>query len=223
MLWARKAPKRSAAQKKTELRPLISLLLRRRPKVVLEIGTYRGGTLWLWCRVAARDALIISIDLPGGSFGGGYDEAQEDHFRSFTKPRQKLLLLREDSHDPTTVEKVQAALAGRPIDFLFIDGDHTYDGVRRDFEMYSPLVRAGGVVAFHDIVTLDQGAEVSVFWNELKQRGYEVREFVDSAWGPDYGIGVVFAVPDVPSELRRKDDAEHVVAASPGEYGVAGH
>jgi hypothetical protein len=34
---------------------------------------------------------------------------------------------------------------------LFIDGDHTYEGVRRDFEMYSPLVRKGGIIAFHDI------------------------------------------------------------------------
>jgi predicted O-methyltransferase YrrM len=37
------------------------------------------------------------------------------------------------------------------LDFLFIDGDHTYKGVKEDFEMYSPLVRKGGVIAFHDI------------------------------------------------------------------------
>jgi len=37
-------------------------------------------------------------------------------------------------------------------DFLFIDGDHTYEGVEGDFEMYSPLVRRGGIIAFHDIV-----------------------------------------------------------------------
>jgi len=43
-------------------------------------------------------------------------------------------------------------LNGEPLDFLFIDGDHTYEGVKRDFEMYSPLVRNGGIIAFHDIV-----------------------------------------------------------------------
>jgi predicted O-methyltransferase YrrM len=38
------------------------------------------------------------------------------------------------------------------LDFLFIDGDHTYEGVKQDFEMYTPLVRKGGLVAMHDIV-----------------------------------------------------------------------
>jgi len=38
------------------------------------------------------------------------------------------------------------------LDFLFIGGDHTYEGVRMDFEMYSPLVRSCGIVVFHDIV-----------------------------------------------------------------------
>ena len=33
------------------------------------------------------------------------------------------------------------------IDFLFLDGDHSYEGVRRDFENYAPLVRPGGIVA----------------------------------------------------------------------------
>lgn len=37
------------------------------------------------------------------------------------------------------------------MDFLFIDGDHAYEGVKADFEMYSPLVRKGGLVALHDI------------------------------------------------------------------------
>jgi predicted O-methyltransferase YrrM len=43
-------------------------------------------------------------------------------------------------------------LKGSEGDFLFIDGDHTYQGVKQDFQMYSPLVKKGGIVAFHDIV-----------------------------------------------------------------------
>jgi len=41
---------------------------------------------------------------------------------------------------------VKKILAGRQVDFLFIDGDHSYEGVKKDFEMYSSLVRKGGVV-----------------------------------------------------------------------------
>ena len=51
-----------------------------------------------------------------------------------------------------TLEAARGALEGRQVDVLFIDGDHAYDGVKRDYEMYGSLVRDGGVIAFHDIV-----------------------------------------------------------------------
>src|SRR5204862_237941 len=73
---ARQAQARGAMQKVRELAPLIGLLQRRGPRVVVEIGTARGGTFFVWCRVARPDAVIVSIDLPGGRFGGGY--ASED-------------------------------------------------------------------------------------------------------------------------------------------------
>jgi predicted O-methyltransferase YrrM len=37
-----------------------------------------------------------------------------------------------------------------PIDFLFIDGDHTFDGLKRDWEAWSTLIKRGGVVGLHD-------------------------------------------------------------------------
>src|SRR5450432_3975387 len=41
-----------------------------KPRRVLEIGTNKGGTLYFWTRLAQPDAILISIDLPGGKFGG---------------------------------------------------------------------------------------------------------------------------------------------------------
>ena len=61
-------------------------------------------------------------------------------------------MLEADSHDRATLERVRTFFADRPVDVLFIDGDHTYAGIRSDYEMYGPLVRDGGIVAFHDIV-----------------------------------------------------------------------
>ena len=46
----------------------------------------------------------------------------------------------------------RAAWTG-PIDFLFIDGDHDYEAVRRDFEEWSPHVTSDGTLAFHDALT----------------------------------------------------------------------
>jgi len=143
-----------------------------KPRRVLEIGTAGGGTLFIWCRLASDDATVISIDLPRGLFGGGYPMWRAVLYRYFRKPRQKLHLIRGDSHDPRTLEKVKKILGSEELDFLFIDGDHTYEGVKRDFEMYSPLVRRGGVVAFHDIVPGPQEyvGGVPRFWSEVKSR-----------------------------------------------------
>ena len=73
--------------------------------------------------------------------------------------------------------------------FLFIDGDHTSEGVKRDWEMYSQLVRPGGLVAFHDIASSYDDTQVARFWNELKGT-VDAHEFV---LHPNriYGIGVV--------------------------------
>ena len=140
-----------------------------RPRAVLEIGTASGGTLFLFTRMAADDAEVISVDLPEGEFGGGYPPWKSRLFRSFARDGQKVHLIREDSHSPETLNEVRKVLGGCPVDFLFIDGDHTYEGVRRDFEMYSPLVREGGVIAFHDIChgPVESVGGVPDFWREI--------------------------------------------------------
>lgn len=162
-----------------------------RPRVVLEIGTARGGTLFFWSRCAADDALLISADLPGGDFGGGYPVWKSKIFRAFTAPAQELRLLRADSHLPQTRDAIASILDGRAIDFLFIDGDHTLEGVRQDFEQYAPLVREGGLIGFHDIAKhpRGRGGEVHRFWASIRDR-YDHEEFVtDPAQG--FGLGLI--------------------------------
>jgi cephalosporin hydroxylase len=83
------------------------------------------------------------------------------------------------SYDLQTVHRVQEILQQRPIDVLFIDGDHRYDGAQADFNLFSPLVRSGGQIAFHDIVPdfktqfgRDTGrwaGDVPKLWQEVKQ------------------------------------------------------
>ena len=59
-------------QSRMELEGLLGEVARLRPSTVVEIGTASGGTLFMLTRVASTDATIVSIDLPGGAFGGGY-------------------------------------------------------------------------------------------------------------------------------------------------------
>lgn len=174
-----------ASQKTGELAELIDLVFELDPGVILEIGSMNGDTLRAW-KAAAPAATLISISLTDGPYGGGAVP------EGITQNHIDL-----DSHGPEALASVQEILAGRPIDFVFIDGDHSYEGVRQDFEIYSPLVRRGGVVAFHDILPHNNevGIDVRRFWLELVER-YEWDEFVipeqmrdGRMWG---GIGVVY-------------------------------
>jgi len=181
------------AQIPEEISKLLEIVDKRRPKIVCEIGTASGGTLYLFTRIAQPNAKIISIDLPGGKFGGGYPEWKSPLYKSFRRQNQKIYLIREDSHSPATVEKVKKFLSGERIDFLFIDGDHTYEGVKKDFEMYSPLVKANGIIALHDIAIHPPktGCEVHKFWQENKNN-FKYLEIISSQredWG---GIGVIY-------------------------------
>jgi len=180
-------------QRKWELLAMMAAVKKYRPHVVVEIGTYRGGTLRCWGSVCPSTTQFFSIDLPGGDFGGGYNSSDVDTFRGYLRPGQSLRCLRADSHDPTTYNALVDALGGRRIDFLFIDGDHTYEGVRRDYELYGTLVRPGGIIALHDIMPhqVHSSCQVHRFWADLKAAS-NTSEFVDrdgfETWG---GIGVV--------------------------------
>jgi predicted O-methyltransferase YrrM len=187
-------------QVRAEIRALLKLLQPRRCRRLLEIGTQHGGSLFLLAQAAHPEALILSIDLPHGEFGGGYPLWRAPVYRRFGLPDQRIELIRADSHAEATRIRVEELLGGEQLDFLFVDGDHTYDGVRRDFELYSGLVRKGGLIAFHDIApgraadeaALDGGllgGEVPRFWQELCER-YPTTELTGSEIG-FFGIGVV--------------------------------
>jgi cephalosporin hydroxylase len=182
-----------ANQVPSELTALGQILAAARPRYVLEIGTARGGTLLFLTRLASPEAVIVSVDLPGGRFGGGYGSRRAWFYRRFARRGQRIHLFRGDSHSSDMLGQVKAVFGGQPLDYLFIDGDHSYEGVRRDFEMYGPLVRKGGMVAIHDIAEHPTavGSEVTQFWNEVKANRRH-KEFIESRSQGWAGIGVLY-------------------------------
>jgi cephalosporin hydroxylase len=185
----------SANQKAPEIVWLLELLAEEPPRVVLEIGTDRGGTLFLWTRVAVSDAFLLSLDVQKMVGRLGPFSPFAIVRKSFRRDKQRIELIDEvDSHDERTLARVRDALGSRAVDFLFIDGDHRYEGVRRDFELYAPLVRPGGIVAFHDISprTTPDTEGTAAFWAELTQSRETVECVADGSAG--YGIGV-YRVP----------------------------
>ena len=173
-------------QVREEIVELVSLVKEAAPRRVLEIGTDNGGTLFLLAWASARDARILSVDLRV------YGRLRRLLYKSFGRGRQSVSLYTGDSHSEATRAAVQRYFRMQPLDLLFIDGDHAYDGVRRDYELFGPLVRPGGLIAFHDIV---EGPEASVggvprFWREIRSDLRDVREIVESADQGGYGVGV---------------------------------
>lgn len=173
-----------------EIRALGEIVQQAKPLTIIEIGTYKGGTLFLWCRSNPQAELFISVDLPGGQYGGGYEIARERMYREFIydRPHAKMELMRVNSHHASTISSLRPYIRERNVDFLYIDGDHTYEGVKQDFNMYAPFVK-NGLIAFHDIVTTSQGCGVYQLWEELKM-DYPTYEIIER--GSNKGIGVVF-------------------------------
>lgn len=172
-------------QVRSEIVGLLELLRVEQPRRVVEIGTANGGTLYLLTWAAAADAQILSLDIKT------YDPLHRRIFESFGRRTQQVRIMQGDSHLDATRDAVGASLGG-PLDFLFIDGDHSAAGVRRDYELFAPLVRPGGLIAFHDIV---DGPEelvggVPAFWREVRAELDDPVELVDSWDQGGFGIGV---------------------------------
>jgi predicted O-methyltransferase YrrM len=181
-------------QVRNELRRFLELLAEDPPRTVLEIGTGRGGTLFLLAQVAADDGLLVSIDSPEGdaSFCGRPAYKRRARlYGALGRPGQRVAYVSADSHLEETRRRVEAILDGRRLDLLFVDGDHTLEGVELDFRMYSPLVRRGGLVAFHDIVPGPPEAVGGVpdFWRRIRQDG--ALELVEDWEQGSCGIGVL--------------------------------
>jgi predicted O-methyltransferase YrrM len=182
-------------QKRTEILRLLEVVREFQPTTLCEIGAAGGGTTFLLAQAAAQSAQIITLDLE-------FTPARKAAVSSFASAGQKIICLQEDSHSQETVRKLRECLAGESLDLLYIDGDHSYEGVRADFNLYSPLVRPGGIIIFHDIVpdyktlygmeTTSYVGGVPQFWKEIKAVAQaSVDEVVEDFSQDGYGIGIL--------------------------------
>jgi len=145
---------RTIIQMSAEFWILIQAIQEISAKRILEIGTANGGTLKFFEHVAAPDGKVVSVDFSRTLAALPID---------FSAPLCDIQVVTGDSQIPETVEKVRHALGDEPIDFLFIDADHSYEGVKKDFENYHGLVRPGGIIGFHDV----NHPPVRQLWDEI--------------------------------------------------------
>lgn len=116
-------------------------------KRLVEIGVWHGVTTKVLRNTMAPDGILLGVDpYPKGRFGFSVQRVIA-HREVARIPKGKV-----EWHRLTGIEAAQlyAANGGEPVDFIFIDGDHSYEGLQGDWEAWNPLIAPNGIVALHD-------------------------------------------------------------------------
>lgn len=124
---------------------------------ILEIGTFKGQTAIFMCKLR-KDVTITTIDPHVGIPEHPELFSTEEEVKSNIESQgfqNRICHVPVSSHCFFTAEN---------FDLIFIDGDHTYQGVRDDFNKFFPNLKDKGIVAFHDYGYLDG---VTMFCNSL--------------------------------------------------------
>jgi predicted O-methyltransferase YrrM len=167
------------------------------PRTILEIGAGPGGTTQRLGHCVVpwhehRPGKMLSIDLPSGATSGLDHEGclKRNATIAWSLAPFTFHEFLGDSKSPEALAWTLRVLGKDSVDVLFIDGDHTTDGVKFDHIVYGPLVRSGGIIAFHDIDAWAFISEVQVptYWrDDVKGKKLEI-----TTRGNFGGIGVVF-------------------------------
>lgn len=149
---------------------LLNLFKGLNSQVYMETGCAQLGTI-LKFKENMTDGLCIGVD------AREYDTWYAVDSKS---PDSGLRLSNRGLQPKRIIAWLNRILKGRQIDFLFIDGDHSVEGVRSDWDNYSPFVRSGGIIAFHDYDPFAvkrnnrDGQGAAWICEDLKKEGYVI-------------------------------------------------
>lgn len=183
------------AQSEYELSTLILRLQEHNCQSWLEIGARHGDTFYEIVTKLPKGSKAVAVDLPEAAWG------KPNSLVNLERCRDELNRLGYDVHvivgDSTSVEVIEQVCTFGPFDAGLIDGDHRYEGVKKDWRNYKEQIAK--IIAFHDIdgdryvhpANESWVLEVPVFWKEVKQdRHFE--EIIDSSQTAKMGIGLIY-------------------------------
>lgn len=133
----------------------------------LEIGCYAGGSACLMLQRPKTN--VISIDI-------GYPIDKEiviENVQKLNIHNNRYTYIKGDSKNNEIISDLKNKLGDNLIDILFIDGDHSYDGVINDFNNYERFVRPGGYIVFDDYNDSKSSPEVKIAVDNLNFYNYE--------------------------------------------------
>ena len=156
------------------------------PKVFVELGTHSGNSYFSFCQAVRDKGLMTRCyavdtwkgDEQAGFYGDHVYELVNGHNESQYKSFSTLYRM--------TFDGALAKFQDQSVDLLHIDGLHTYEAVRHDFETWFPKLAPGALVLFHDIKVTHGEFGVWKFWAELKEKYPQDFEFRHS-----HGLGVI--------------------------------
>lgn len=173
---------------------LVALL---RPRLLVELGTHSGNSYCAFCQAMVEngiDGKAYAVDTwCGDEHSAEYGEEIFHDLSSYHDVRYGSFstLLR------TTFDEATAHVDAGSVDILHIDGLHTYDAVRHDFDTWLPKVSARGVVLLHDTHVHERNFGVHQLLDELSLR-YPTFSFDHS-----HGLGVVLVGGERDDKLLR--------------------
>jgi len=166
-----------------------------RPATIVELGTHAGGSYAAFCEAVLRCGLTarcFAIDTwEGDEHAGHYGEAVFNDLKRFHDGRYgNFSTLIRASFDAAAKD-----FSASSVDLLHIDGLHTYEAVKHDFEIWLPEMSSRGVMLFHDIAMHKDGFGVDKLWSEL-QTLYPSFSFAHC-----YGLGVLAVGAEAPASV----------------------
>jgi len=172
-----------AEQSKVELEWMLDFLTKHDVRSIMTIGVMHGGVEYMIAKrysELGKRCFILGCDM---NFQPELKVTNAIIRRQF--PEQTVMFLRYDTTRPPNY------LLPGLFDFVFVDADHSYEGVKRDFEL--ACLHTKKYVGFHDI---DQALahptaapiEVKKFWHEMKEQ-YATGECIERH--ENYGIGIL--------------------------------
>jgi predicted O-methyltransferase YrrM len=154
-------------------------------KNVLEIGCYEGGTSVTLSYFTDNIYCVDVINPPM------FNTSEFD-------PKCKFNYLVFNTQYQESIKAIKDTI--KEVDFLMIDGDHTAQGAMNDYINYSPLVKDGGLIAFHDIVNTPHhrmlGCTVYQAWNEIKLKHAMWTEIITDNFGKPHTMDEISKVND---------------------------
>jgi len=145
---------------------LVELL---RPKVFVELGVHTGNSFCAFCQAVKHlslDTVCYGVDtFRGDSQAGFYDSSVYEGLFAYVEQQYgaNAYLLK------MTFEDARAKFLDDNIDLLHIDGLHTFEAVKEDFESWLPKMSKRGVVLFHDINEREDDFGVWKLWDRMRR------------------------------------------------------